>query len=219
MTAAAGVRDALAPDPRGPVRARHIGPFLLRPPYRIVLHGAQNIPAQGPVILAGNHTSFLDGPLIVGLSPRPVHFMVKREMFRGPIGSALRWLGQIPVDRSGTDRAAVLAAVGVLEHGGVLGVFPEGTRSEEAFSTMHNGLAYFALRTGAPVVPVACLGSRGTGPGLGDLPRLRARIDVSFGPPLDFPRGTGRAAVAQASGQLRDELLAHLERSRHLTGR
>jgi 1-acyl-sn-glycerol-3-phosphate acyltransferase len=221
MSAGAGapVRDAAAPDQRGPRRARRIGPFLLRPFWKIVLHGAENIPAEGPVILAGNHTAFIDGPLIVGLSPRPVHFMVKREMFRGPIGGALHWLGQIPVDRAGTDRTAVLAAVAALERGGALGVFPEGTRSAEAFATMHNGLAYFALRTGAPVVPVACLGSRAEGSGLGDLPRLRARIDVCFGPPLDFPRRTGRQAVADASERLRGELLAHLERSRQLTGR
>jgi 1-acyl-sn-glycerol-3-phosphate acyltransferase len=207
------------PEPRGPVRARRIGPFLLRPFWKITLHGTEHVPTDGPVILAGNHSTYLDGPLIVGLSPRPVHFMVKQEMYRGPIGPALRWLGQIPVDRGGADRGAVLAALGVLEQGGVLGVFPEGTRSAEAFATMHNGLAYFALRSGAPVVPVACLGSRAAGAGIAALPRLRARIDVTFGPPLEFGRGTGRRAVAAASERLRGELLAHLEQSRKLTGR
>jgi 1-acyl-sn-glycerol-3-phosphate acyltransferase len=218
-SAARGTAGHRAPEARGAARARRIGPFVLRPFWKIELHGVEHVPADGPVILAGNHAAFLDGPLIVGLSPRPVHFMIKQEMYRGPLGPVLHWLGQIPVDRKSTDRGAVLAALGVLERGGVLGVFPEGTRSAEAFATMHNGLAYFALRSGAPVVPVACLGSRAVGGGLGDLPRLRAGIDVSFGAPLEFGRGTGRQAVAAASERLRGELLAHLELSRQLTGR
>nr|WP_211469042.1 lysophospholipid acyltransferase family protein [Actinocrinis puniceicyclus] len=207
------------PAPREAVRARRIGPFLLRPFWKITLHGAQHVPAAGPVILAGNHTGFLDGPLLVGLSPRPVHFMVKREMFRGALGRFLGWLGQISVDRHSADRAAIQAALGVLEQGGVLGVFPEGTRSAEDFATMHNGLAYFALRSGAPVVPVACLGSGTRGTTIGALPRLRTRLDVVYGPPIELGRGTGRKAVAAASEQLREALRAHIEQARRDTGR
>jgi len=215
------------PDPRGAVRARHIGPFVLRPFWKVRLHGAEHVPATGPVIFAGNHTSFLDGPLIVGLSPRPVHFMVKREMFRGPLDPALHWLGQIKVDRGGTDRAAVVAALGVLEQGSVLGVFPEGTRSSGDFDTMHNGLAYFALRSRAPVVPVACLGSGERGRTIGALPGLRARLDVVYGPPLDLGLGpaadgggkAGRRAVAETSEALRDALRGHLQAAREATGR
>lgn len=209
----------VVPPAHAAVRARRIGPFVLRPFWKIRLHGAEHVPASGPVILAGNHSGFLDGPLIVGLAPRPVHFMVKREMFRGAVGSALHWLGQISVDRHGTDRAAIQAALGVLEQGGVLGVFPEGTRSAEDFATMHNGLAYFALRSGAPVVPVACLGAGSRGTTIGSLPRLRTRLDVVYGPPIDLGRGTGRKAVAAASEQLRDALRAHIEQARRETGR
>ncbi len=209
----------VAPPAHAARRARRIGPFVLRPFWKIRLHGAEHVPASGPVILAGNHSGFLDGPLIVGLAPRPVHFMVKRELFRGVIGPALRWLGQISVDRHGADRAAIQAALGVLEQGGVLGVFPEGTRSAEDFATMHNGLAYFALRSGAPVVPVACLGAGARGTTIGSLPRLRSRLDVVYGPPIDLGRGTGRKAVAAASEQLRDALRAHIEQARRETGR
>lgn len=208
----------LVPVAIGARRARRIGPFLLRPFWKVVLHGTDHVPASGAVILAGNHTGFLDGPLLVGLSPRPVHFMVKRELFRGVIGSALHWLGQISVDRHGADRAAIQAALSVLEQGGVLGVFPEGTRSAEDFATMHNGLAYFALRSGAPVVPVACLGSGARGKTIGALPRLRSRLDVVYGQPIDLGRGTGRKAVAAASEQLRDALRAHIEQARRDLG-
>jgi 1-acyl-sn-glycerol-3-phosphate acyltransferase len=206
------------PAARGAVRARRIGPFLLRPFWKITLHGAEHVPATGPVILAGNHTGFLDGPLLVGLSPRPVHFMVKQELFRGPVGPALHWLGQISVDRAGADRAAIQAALGALEQGGVLGVFPEGTRSAEDFATMHNGLAYFALRSGAPVVPVACLGSGERGRTIGAVPKLRARLDVVYGPPIELGRGVGRKAVTAASEQLREVLRAHIEQARRNTG-
>lgn len=218
--ASSPVRAArLVPTAHAARRARRIGPFVLRPFWKIVLHDTQHVPASGAVILAGNHTGFLDGPLLVGLSPRPVHFMVKREMFRGVVGPALRWLGQISVDRHSADRAAIQAALGVLEQGGVLGVFPEGTRSAEDFATMHNGLAYFALRSGAPVVPVACLGSGARGRTIGSLPKLRTRLDVVYGPPIELGRGTGRKAVAAASEQLRDALRAHIEHARREIGR
>lgn len=218
MTGKPGAKPGV-PTPRGALRARRIGPFVLRPFWKITLHGAEYVPAAGPVILAGNHTGFLDGPLLVGLSPRPVHFMVKQEMFKGPIGPALHWLGQISVDRYGADRAAILAALGALEQGGVLGVFPEGTRSADDFATMHNGLAYFALRSGAPVVPVACLGSGVRGRTIGSLPKLRTRLDVVYGPPVELGRGTGRKAVDAASERLRDVLRAHIEQARIQTGR
>lgn len=209
----------LVPPPHKAVRARRIGPFVLRPFWKIVLHGAERVPVTGPVILAGNHNAYLDGLLLVGLSPRPVHFMIKQEMFSGPVGPALHWLGQISVDRHRTDRAAIQAALGVLEQGGVLGVFPEGTRSAEDFATMHNGLAYFALRSGAPVVPVACLGTDARGTSVKELPKLRARLDVVFGSPVELGRGTGRKAVDAASERLRDVLRTHIEHARMETGR
>ena len=212
-------KASVVPTPRAARRARRIGPFLLRPFWKIRLHGAEHVPATGPVILAGNHNNFIDGPLLVGLSPRPVHFMVKQEMFHGPVGRALHWLGQISVDRHATDRTAIQAALGALEQGGVLGVFPEGTRSADEFVTMHNGLAYFALRSGAPVVPVACLGTDERGTSAGKMPKLRARLDVVFGPPVELGRGTGRKAVTAASEQLRDVLRAHIEQARKDTGR
>ncbi|PLW73850.1 1-acyl-sn-glycerol-3-phosphate acyltransferase, partial [Streptomyces sp. DJ] len=121
--------------------------------------GAWKVPASGPVILAVNHSHVVDGPMIIGTSPRPVHFLVKKEAFTGPLDPFLRGIGQIAVDRGSTDRAAVTGALGVLERGGVLGIFPEGTRGQGDFASLRAGLAYFALRSGAPVVPVAVLGT------------------------------------------------------------
>ncbi|HEV2637379.1 MAG TPA: lysophospholipid acyltransferase family protein [Actinocrinis sp.] len=211
--------DGITPPVRGPVRAKRTGKIVVSPWWPIHSHGTQNVPATGPVILAGNHANFIDGPLIVNNAPRPVHFMVKQEMFDGPLGPMLRWFGQIPVDRDGTDRNAVLRSLAVLAQGGVLGVFPEGTRSADEFATMNNGVAYFALRSGAPVVPVACLGTSGSGPKTSGLPRLRTRVDLVYGEPLELGRGVGRRAVAAASERLREALVQHLAAARALTGR
>ena len=211
--------DGITPPARGPVRASRTGTIVVSPWWRVTSHQAGNVPATGPVILAGNHANFIDGPLIVNNAPRPTHFMVKQEMFDGPLGPMLRWFGQIPVDRAGTDRNAVLRSLAVLAGGGVLGVFPEGTRSADEFSTVNNGVAYFALRSGAPVVPVACLGTSGTGAKTGGLPRLGTRVDLVYGVPLELGRGVGRKAVAAASERLREALVEHLAAARTLTGR
>ena len=96
-----------APSARGAVNAHRIGVPLMHTLWHVSVHGTENVPSAGAVILAGNHTSFLDGPLIVGLSPRPVHFLVKQELFVGPLGPILVGLGQIPIDRKNPDRAAI----------------------------------------------------------------------------------------------------------------
>ena len=215
-----------APSLRGAVNAHRIGVPLLRSVWRIHVHGTRNVPTEGAVILAGNHTGFLDGPLIVGLSPRPVHFLIKQELFVGPLGPVLHSLGQISVDRHGPDRAAVVAALAALKAGGALGVFPEGTRSAGDFTSVHNGLAYFALSSGAPVVPVACLGTAVNGRTIGSLPAPRTLLDLVYGTPItreeltEGTEGLGRGRkIAAVSERLRVLLTAHLHKSRHLTGR
>ncbi|MEO7447508.1 MAG: lysophospholipid acyltransferase family protein [Humibacillus sp.] len=88
------------------------------------------MPGTGPIVLVANHAAFLDGPLVLAMSPRPAHFLVKADAFRGLVGAVLRGVGQIPDDRSVGDRAALGTAVAVLEPGGVVGVFPSTSSSE-----------------------------------------------------------------------------------------
>ncbi|QPP11059.1 1-acyl-sn-glycerol-3-phosphate acyltransferase [Streptomyces bathyalis] len=185
--------------------------------------GAARVPPSGPAILAVNHSHFIDGPMLMGTAPRPVHFLIKQEMFKGPLGSFLHGISQIPVDRGSTDRAAVLGALGVLERGGVMGIFPEGTRGEGDFASLRSGLAYFAVRSGAPVVPVAVLGSNDR-PGrlVKALPALRSRIDVVFGDPFEAGDGSGRrtrAALDEATVRIQSRLTDHLAEARRRTER
>ena len=126
------------------------------------------------MILAPNHTGFLDPPLLMGTSPRPIHCLAKREIFRGPLGWFLRGIGQIPIDRSGTDRTALSAALAVLAAGRVLVVYPEGTRGSGDFADLRRGLAWLAVRSGAPVVPVVASGVGSRGRTLSALPPVRS---------------------------------------------
>ncbi|WP_413253481.1 lysophospholipid acyltransferase family protein [Streptomyces pseudovenezuelae] len=185
--------------------------------------GAWRMPPTGPAILAVNHSHNIDGPMVMGVSPRPTHFLIKKEAFVGPLDPFLTGIGQVKVDRSGADRGAITRALDVLKAGGVLGIFPEGTRGEGDFASLRAGLAYFAVRSGAPVVPVAVLGSSGK-PGrlIKGLPPLRSRVDVVFGDPFEAGDGSGRRtrkALDEATERIQKQLSAHLENARRLTGR
>ncbi|MEU5052161.1 lysophospholipid acyltransferase family protein [Streptomyces sp. NPDC021096] len=185
--------------------------------------GAWRVPTAGPVILAVNHSHNIDGPMVMGTAPRPVHFLIKQEAFTGPLDPFLRGIGQLKVDRESADRAAIGDALAVLERGHVLGIFPEGTRGEGDFSSLRAGLAYFAVRSGAPIVPVAVLGSaRERGRLVPGLPPLRSRIDVVFGDPFEAGDGSGkrtRTALDAAATRVQQRLAAHLAEARRLTGR
>jgi 1-acyl-sn-glycerol-3-phosphate acyltransferase len=185
--------------------------------------GAWKVPATGPVILAVNHSHVIDGPMVIGVAPRPSHFLVKKEAFVGPLDPFMRAVGQLKVDRSTVDRTAITQALDVLASGGVLGIFPEGTRGEGDFASLRAGLAYFAVRSGAPIVPVAVLGSSGR-PGrlVKALPPLRSRVDVVFGDPFEAGDGSGRrtrTALDEATVRIQKQLTEHLENARRLTGR
>jgi 1-acyl-sn-glycerol-3-phosphate acyltransferase len=185
--------------------------------------GAWKVPATGPAILAVNHSHNIDGPMVMGVAPRPTHFLIKKEAFIGPLDPFLLAIGQLKVDRETTDRTAITDALGVLSSGGVLGIFPEGTRGDGDFASLRAGLAYFAVRSGAPIVPVAVLGSSEKSSRLTKaLPPLRSRVDVVFGDPFEAGDGSGRRtrkALDEATARIQKQLSAHLDHARRLTGR
>lgn len=169
---------------------------------------------DGPVLLAVNHTALVDGPLLHGLVPRPVAFLVKAEVFRGPLGLLLRHTGQIPVRRGTVESAPLRAALNILKAGGIVGVFPEGTRGEGDVTQVRHGIAYLAVRSGAPVVPVAVYGTRRRR-GRAILVPHRPPVLVAFGPPLRLSAGpASRRTVAAAATEIHRTLAAHVAATR-----
>ncbi|WP_432540480.1 lysophospholipid acyltransferase family protein [Kineococcus sp. SYSU DK002] len=205
---------------------RLVGKVLAHGAWDSTVLGAQNVPATGPVLFAANHASIMDGPLLYGVTPRPAHFLVKREMFEGPplkrfVGWALLQAGQIPIDRSRGDRDALQSVLAVLAAGGAAGVFPEGTRGRGDAASVRSGIAWIALQSGAPVVPVACLGAHLPGEPRRSVPPVRRKLTFCFGEPFTVVRAPGvpgRVALAEAVEQVRVKLSGHVLESLQRTG-
>jgi 1-acyl-sn-glycerol-3-phosphate acyltransferase len=168
-----------------PVRAI-LQPFF-RLYFRLTRLGREHLPADGPCIIAANHRSFLD-PFVIGtMVRRPVYFVAKRELFEK------RWqawflnsLGAFPIDRGASDQDAMGLAREILERGDVVVIFPEGTRTRPgALGNPKRGVGRLALETGAPVVPVAVIGTEAIRRGW----RIRPHhVRIRAGRPLTFPR-------------------------------
>lgn len=184
---------------------RWIGTWCFHVSYRLWVRHQERIPASGPIVVVANHSSVVDGPLLYGLLGRRSSFLVKREIFRGPLGWVLPRMGQLAVRRGEPDRAALLAAVRLLRRGGVVAVFPEGTRGSGDVTSARQGAAWLAQTGGARILPVAI---RGTRRPAGGNRRFRPRVDVLVGEPFAVPPGKGRAVVVAATDQLRDRLAA-----------
>jgi 1-acyl-sn-glycerol-3-phosphate acyltransferase len=200
----------------------------LRPAFAAVINrrwdleieGAENVPSTGPVVIAGNHVGFLDGPLMAIVGPRPVHALTKREMFKGPLGAFLIASGQIPTSRYEVDPRAVRTALRVLRDGGVAGVFPEGTRGDGEMHSAAGGAAYLALVTGATVVPLSFLGTRLKG-SAASFPPSGTRFVLSYGSPITveqqgWPRRS--ADVRELTSRIRLAISANVRAAERASG-
>jgi 1-acyl-sn-glycerol-3-phosphate acyltransferase len=190
--------------------------------FDLDIRGAENVPEDGPVILAPNHLSFLDAPLLMTSLSRKVLFLGKAEYLDSWHTRIFRSIGMIPVDRGGKDlRATLDRAAGVLEGGGALGIFPEGTRARQLrVHRGHTGVAALALRTGAALIPVGIRGTDDLQPPGAKFPR-RGTVTIRFGAPLDLGRWRAGVSGTVARKALTDELmqtiasLANLPYSNH----
>jgi 1-acyl-sn-glycerol-3-phosphate acyltransferase len=147
--------------------------------------------------------------------------MVKREAFNGAVGQFLGYVGQISVDRRAIDPGAIRRSVQVLRADKVLAVFPEGARSGGEVAWAKGGATYLAMVSGAPIVPVAILGTREPGQTKNQVPRLRRSIHLVYGEPFSVPRSSWprrRAVVAQWTEVVRKRLADHVVAAQALTG-
>jgi 1-acyl-sn-glycerol-3-phosphate acyltransferase len=195
------------------------GPFL-RLVARPTVIGAEHVPSAGPAIIASNHLSVIDSIYLPLMLARPVSFAAKSEYFTGTrlrdrlVGAYLRSTNQLSTDRTGGRAAQAMldAALRHLSSGELFGIYPEGTRSPDGrLYRGRTGVGYLALHSGAPVIPVAMVGTdKVLAPGQ-RLPRP-GRIEIRIGEPLDFAALRGQPAGARQRREVTDEVITAIQK-------
>ncbi len=194
--------------------------LLMRVLYRPKVEGAEHIPGTGPVILAGNHTTFIDSLFVSLIVKRQVYFIGKNEYVTGKgfKGRLMAWFfsssGMVPVDRDGGNGgvAALMTGRRILDEGKVFGIYPEGTRSPDGrLYRGRTGIARLTLMTGAPVVPFAMIGTEKVQPSGKGIPHI-AKVTVRFGDPLDFSRYEGMDRDRYVLRAVTDEVMSEVMR-------
>ncbi|TQL68030.1 1-acyl-sn-glycerol-3-phosphate acyltransferase [Nocardioides albertanoniae] len=197
---------------------------LLQPWLKLTLrpkvHGVENVPAEGGVLLAGNHLSYLDWLMVPMSLPRMVRYVAKAEYFEGT-GLRGAWnrffftnTGNVPIDRSGATAAegAMLAAKTILNGGHIFGIYPEGTRSHDGrLYRGKTGVARLALETRMPLIPVAVIGTDVLAPPGKTFGRW-TRPTVIFGRPIDLAPYAGRERDRAAQRELTDRVMAEIQK-------
>ena len=196
-----------------------IGP-IVKLLFRPWVKGRDNVPESGPAILASNHLSFSDSIFMPLMVRRPVVFLAKQEYFTGKglegwlTAAFFRLTNQLPMDRSGgaASTASLGAGAGILRDGGLLGIYPEGTRSPDAKLYRGKvGVARLALEARVPVVPVAMIGTEKVQPIGQRFPSIR-RVGIIFGRPLDFSEYYERADDRAVQRLVTDRIMQELQR-------
>ena len=172
----------------------------------IRLLGRYNVPRKGPYLIASNHLSWTDIPMVPMYVPGKVVYMAKEEAFYSRVGWLVRFLGAFPVKRGEGDRQAIRAAGEQLKKGRTFIIFPEGTRSKtHSLGKAHAGLGMIALRSGVPVIPVAIWGSENV------LKKFRTPVIISYGKPVVLkPKGTKvtREDIEEATEEIMQRIAA-----------
>ncbi|MBO5605369.1 MAG: 1-acyl-sn-glycerol-3-phosphate acyltransferase [Acidaminococcaceae bacterium] len=182
-----------------------IFPWIFKIWLRWEVFGRENIPAEGPVVIAANHLSLLDPPVLGAAATRKVHFMAKSELFKPAwFGALIRKLGAFPVRRGAMDRDAIKTGLTILKENKVLAVFPEGTRSKTGELGRAGGGAFMmAVKCKAKIVPAYIYGT--------DLKRHPGwpKVRVIFGKPMEYDSdmGTGRESLDELGASWKEEVL------------
>lgn len=191
---------------------------ILRVLFRPWVEGAENLPIDGPAILASNHVSFSDSIFLPLKSPRRITFLAKSDYFTGRglkgrlTAGFMKAVGQVPVDRSGGSAAVAALNTGkrILAEGNLLGIYPEGTRSPDGrLYRGKTGVARMALEAGVPVIPVAMIGTYEIQPPGQVVPKIK-RVGVRIGKPLDFSRYAGMEGDRFVLRSMTDEIMYEL---------
>lgn len=191
---------------------------ILRLLFRPWVEGLENIPKDGPAILASNHLSFSDSFFLPLVVPRRITFLAKAEYFTGRSftgrlkAAFFKGVGQVPIDRTDASAAenALRTGLRVVGKGDLLGIYPEGTRSPDGrLYRGKTGVARLALESGVPVIPVAMINTFDIQPPGKIIPRIM-RVGVRIGTPLDFSRYEGLASDRFVLRSVTDEIMYEL---------
>lgn len=174
--------------------------YLLKPFYRMEVHGRDNIPEDGPVIICSNHISNLDPPIVGGAATRDLHFLAKAELFKGKFFNYFfRKLNAVPIKRGTNDRQALRESLTLLKEGKVLGLFPEGTRSKTGeIGEGLSGIGFFALRSDAIIIPCVIIGPY----------KIGRKLKVVFGAPVEMTSlRESKASAKEATDKIMTEII------------
>ena len=152
--------------------------------YRAEIIGLENIPKDEPLIFCGNHRNYLDPPLIVATAKRDIKFLAKEELYKNKFLAALGWVFEaIPVKRDEKDISAIKTSLKDLKEGKCIALFPEGTRNGlEKGEKVKDGVAFFAVRSGAKVLPCGIKGGV----------KGNRKVTIKYGKPLDYSEYKGK---------------------------
>ena len=177
--------------------------LLMRLCFRFRVVGAENVPKTGGVVLCANHISAFDPLAVAAGQKRPVHFMAKKEIFKGGIINAVleKVLYAFPVDRQKNDMKAIKTAIQLLKGGDVVGIFAQGTRvGGDDAAAAKGGVALIAVKSNVPVVPVHIMGSYG----------FRKRVTVVFGQPISLEEYQGQRLNTALLTQIADRIMGQV---------
>jgi len=166
---------------------------LTRTAFAVRVTGTENVPLDGGLVVAANHRSYLDPPLLGTWFPRTIHFMAKQELFKLPVlGPLIRTVHAFPVDRDRADVTAIREALRIIKRGDVVGIFPEGTRNLVGEAQARGGAVLLAATAHCPIVPVALVNTQFA------VRRLRAsKVEVRIGEPIVLQGSERKATKAE----------------------
>lgn len=180
--------------------------------FRLRIRHPEHVPPDGPVILAANHASYLDPPLVGTACKRRLTYLAKQELFFFPFSAFLRYFGAVPVARGIGDASALRTVIRVLREGGAVLLFPEGTRTPDGgLQSVKAGLGLIAEQTGAAIVPTAIQGTYRALPRGSWFPRP-VRVTITFCPAL---RAEAYREILAAKGgrqRLADQVMVEIAR-------
>jgi 1-acyl-sn-glycerol-3-phosphate acyltransferase len=168
--------------------------------FRLKAEGVENIPENGPVVMCSNHISNIDPPLLGAPFERKIYYMAKEELFKVPIlGWIIPRIGAFPVKRGGVSKESIRTAIGLLDEGKMIGIFPEGTR--HAAGQAKKGAAMIALRSQAVVVPAAIVGQY----------KLFQPMKIRYGKPIDLTPYRAADFEGDAAEQVTALIMQHIQ--------